>query len=101
MKVVLSLAAVLALAAGFSLTALDGANAQCVGSPFCGGPAPAPHPLPMPGPVPAPPPPCGQGGCGGTAFVYVPNRFYAYRALFGHAAFSPKPGNCYWRRDCW
>jgi hypothetical protein len=31
MKVVLSLVAVLALAVGFSLTAVDGANAQCVG----------------------------------------------------------------------
>src|SRR3990170_6083070 len=98
MKVVLSLAAVLALAAGFSLAALDGANAQCVGSP-CGAvlvPAPNPIPLrrfvvvPAPAPLPAPcgpgcvnaayaaPPPCGQGGCGGTPFVYYPKRTYAY-----------------------
>jgi len=79
MKVVLSLVAVLALAVGFSLTALDGASAQCVAAP----------------------PPCGQGGCGGTAFVYYPKRVYAYWKQPGYTACYPGPGNCYWRRDCW
>ena len=122
MKVVLRLAAVLALAVGFSLTALDGANARCVGSP-CGAvlvPAPNPIPLrrlvvvPAPAPLPAPcgpgcvnaaaaysGPPCGQAGCGGTAFVYYPKRTYAYWAQPGYTACYPGRGNCYWRRDCW
>ena len=83
---------------------------------------PAPNPIPMrrlvvrPGPVAvapcgagcvngaaayAAPPPCGQGGCGGTAFVYFPKRFYAYWKQPGYTACYPGPGNCYWRRDCW
>ena len=49
----------------------------------------------------AAPPPCGQGGCGGTAFVYFPKRFYAYWKQPGYTACYPGPGNCYWRRDCW
>ena len=83
---------------------------------------PAPNPIPMrrlvvrPGPVAvapcgagcvngaaayAAPPPCGQRGCGGTAFVYFPKRFYAYWKQPDYTACYPGPGNCYWRRDCW
>lgn len=122
MKVVLSLAAALALAAGFSLTALDGANAQCSGSPCGAVLVPAPNPIPLrrlvvrsapallaapcgPGCVNAAAayagPPCGQGGCGGTAFVYYPKRFYAFWKQPGYTACYPGLGNCYWRRDCW
>ena len=60
MKVVLSLAAVLALAVGFSLTAFDRANAQCIGSPCGAVLVPAPNPIPLrrlvvvPAPLPAP-----------------------------------------------
>jgi len=77
MKVVLSLAAVLVLAVGFSLTALDGANARCIGSP-CGAvlvPAPNPIPLwrlvvrPAPAPLPAP---CGPGCVSGAAADAAP-----------------------------
>jgi hypothetical protein len=84
---------------------------------------PAPNPIPLrrlrvervPAPVPAPcgatcanatnawaaPPPCGQGGCGGTAFVYHPTRFYPYWKQPLYTACFPGPGNCYWRRECW
>jgi hypothetical protein len=115
MKVVLSLAAVLALA-------VDGANAGCLGSPCGAVLVPAPNPIPLrrlvvrPAPAllaaPCGPgcvnaaagyagPPCGQGGCGGTAFVYYPKRFYAFWKQPGYTACYPGLGNCYWRRDCW
>ena len=121
MKFVFALAAVLLLTAGFAFTAIEPASAQCGGP--CGAVlVPAPNPIPMrrlvvrPGPVAvapcgagcvngaaayAAPPPCGQGGCGGTAFVYFPKRFYAYWKQPGYTACYPGPGNCYWRRDCW
>jgi hypothetical protein len=120
MKVLLSLAAVLALAVGVNLTAVDAASAWCGGGWRCGGGAvlvPAPNPIPIRrvrvapalapcggcGGVPAyaPPPPCGSGGCGGAAFFYAPTRFYAYWAQPGYTACYPGVGNCYWRRDCW
>jgi len=123
MKVVFNFVASLALAAGLSLTSVEGASAGCVGSP-CGAvlvPAPNPIPLrrlivrPAPAPLPGPcgpgcvnagaawvsPPPCGQGGCGATAFVYYPKRVYAFWKQPGYTACFPGPGNCYWRRDCW
>ena len=123
MKVVFSFAAAIVFAVGIGLAAVDGANAGCIGSP-CGAvlvPAPNPIPLrrlvvvPAPAPLPAPcgpgcvnaanvyaaPPPCGQGGCGGRAFVYVPNRVYAYWKQPGYTACYPGLANCYWRRDCW
>ena len=121
MKVVLSLAAVLALAIGSSFTAVEPASAQCV-SPCGAVLVPAPNPIPLrrlrvvPAPVAvapcgvgcvngaaayAAPPPCGQGGCGGTAFIYYPKRVYAYWKQPGYTACYPGFGNCYWRRDCW
>ena len=123
MKVVFGLAALVALAIGFNFTTADVASAQC-GGWNCGGAVlvPAPNPIPMrrlvvvPGPAPAVPcgapcgggahvppplPPCGQGGCGGTPFVYFPTRFYAYWKQPGYTTCFPGPGNCYWRRDCW
>ena len=121
MKIVSSFVAALVLAAGVSLSGVDGANAGCVGSPCGAVLVPAPNPIPMrrlvvvpaPAPLPAPcgrgcvdaayaaPPLCGQGGCGGTAFVYYPKRVYAYWNQPGYTACFPGPGNCYWRRDCW
>ena len=108
MKVVLSLAAVLALAVGLNLTAVDDADARC-GDLRCQGAVlvPAPNPIPLrrirvvPGPAPyAAPIPCGPGGCG-AAYYYAPTRFYAYWKQPGYTACYPGPGNCYWRRDCW
>jgi hypothetical protein len=121
MRVVWSLAALLALAVVFSLTGVEPARSQCVAP--CGAvlvPAPNPIPLRRLRPVPAPvvvapcgagcvnsanayaaPPPCGQGGCGGTAFVYYPKRVYPYWKQPGYTACYPGFGNCYWRRDCW
>jgi hypothetical protein len=122
MKFAFVFAALLLLTAGFSLTAVEPASAQCVAP--CGAVlVPAPNPIPLrrlvvrPAPVAvapcggagcvsgaaayAAPPPCGQGGCGGTAFVYFPKRVYAYWKQPGYTACYPGPGNCYWRRDCW
>jgi hypothetical protein len=120
MKIVSSFVAALVLVAGISLSAGDDANADCIGSPCGAVLVPAPNPIPMrrlvvvPGPpLPAPcgagcagaayaaPPPCGQGGCGGTAFVYYPKRVYAYWKQPGYTACFPGMANCYWRRECW
>jgi hypothetical protein len=123
MKIVSSLVAALGLAALIGFVPVDGANAQCYGAP-CGAvlvPAPNPIPLRRLKVVPAPaaiagtcgpgcvnavnayaaPPPCGQGGCGGTAFMYFPTRLYAFWKQPGYTACFPGMGNCYWRRDCW
>jgi hypothetical protein len=123
MKIVSSLVAALVLAVLIGLVPVDGANAQCYGAP-CGAvlvPAPNPIPLRRLKVVPAPmavagtcgpgcvnaanayaaPPPCGQGGCGGTAFMYFPTRLYAFWKQPGYTACFPGMGNCYWRRDCW
>ena len=117
MKVVLSLAAVLALAVGLNLTAADDANARCGIGWRCRGGAvlvPAPNPIPIRPVVVAPAPcggcrgaayapaPCG-GGCGGygAGYYYVPGAYYAYWAQPGFSSCYPGPGNCYWRRDCW
>ncbi len=123
MKILSSLVAVLALAAVIGLVPVDGAKAQCYGS-RCGAVlVPAPNPIPLrrlkvvPAPVAvagtcgpgcvnaanayAAPPPCGQGGCGGTAFMYFPTRLYAFWKQPGYTACYPGMGNCYWRRDCW
>ena len=121
MKFVFALAAVLLLTAGFNFTAIEPASASAA-DPAARFSCPRRIPFPMrrlvvrPGPVAvapcgagcvsgaaayAAPPPCGQGGCGGTAFVYFPKRFYAYWKQPGYTACYPGPGNCYWRRDCW
>ena len=100
MKVVLSLAAVLALAVGLNLTAADDANARCGIGWRCRGGAPAPCGG-CRGAAYAPAP-CG-GGCGGygAGYYYVPGAYYAYWAQPGFSSCYPGPGNCYWRRDCW
>jgi hypothetical protein len=123
MKIVSSLVAALVLGAVAGMVPVESADAQCYGSP-CGAvlvPAPNPIPLrrlkvvPAPAGVVAPcgsgcvnaanayaaPPPCGQGGCGGTAFMYFPTRLYAFWKQPGYTACFPGMGNCYWRRDCW
>lgn len=123
MKIVSSLVAALVLVAVASLMPVDAAKADCYGSPCGAVLVPAPNPIPLrrlkvvPAPAPlagpcgagcvngaaayAAPPPCGQGGCGGTAFIYYPKRVYAYWKQPGYTACFPGPGNCYWRRDCW
>ena len=123
MKVLLSVAAVLAMAVGFNLTAVDDADAWCGGGWRCGGAVmvPAPHPIPLrrmrrpivvaPAVAPcgspcgavvavAPPPPC-VAPCGGpTSYYYQPTRTYAYYAQPAYAtSCNMGPGNCYWRRD--
>jgi hypothetical protein len=123
MRIVSGLFLVLALILGVNLGSAVDANAQCVGAPCGAVLVPAPNPIPLrrlkvtPAPAAiagtcgpgcvnganayAAPPPCGQGGCGGTAFVYFPKRVYAYWKQPGYTACYPGPGNCYWRRDCW
>ena len=114
MKVALSLAAVLALAVGLILTAVDPASAGCGGRWRCRGVVavvPAPVPIPIRPVVVAPSPcggcggvavaaPCG-GGCG-SAYYYAPSAYYAYWAQpsYFNGCVSG-PGNCYWRRNCW
>jgi hypothetical protein len=120
---VVSLGVITALAFVVGVVAADTANAQCVGS-GCGAVlVPAPNPIPLRRlkvkPLPpeamtcggagcvnsvnayAAPPPCGQSGCGGTAFIYFPKRFYPLWKQPGHTVCYPGVGNCYWRRDCW
>jgi len=100
MKIVSSLVAALVLVAVANLMPVDAAKgADCYGSPCGAVLVPAPNPIPLrrlkvvPAPVAvagtcgpgcvnaanayAAPPPCGQGGCGGTAFLYFPTRLYA------------------------
>jgi hypothetical protein len=123
MKIVFSFVAALVLAAVAGFMPVDAAKADCYGSPCGAILVPAPNPIPlrrlkvMPAPAAiagtcgpgcvnaanayAAPPPCGQGGCGGTAFVYAPTRLYAFWKQPGYTACFPGMGNCYWRRDCW
>jgi hypothetical protein len=130
MKALFCLAAALALAVGFSLTAPDRANAGCAIWSPCAPVVlvPTPHPIPLRkirvrrapcgvgcAPVVAAPAPCVTGcgrvavapvapcvaPCGTASFWYQPTRFYAYWAQPAFTACYPGPGNCYWRRDCW
>jgi len=124
MKVLLSVAAVLALAVGFNLTVVDDADAWCGGGWRCRGAVmvPAPNPIPLRrarravavAPAVAPcaspcgvavavaPSPC-VAPCGGpTPYYYQPTRTYAYYAQPAYAgSCNTGPGNCYWRRNCW
>jgi hypothetical protein len=106
---VLSLGVITTLALVVGIVAADDASAQCVGS-GCGAVlVPAPNPIQMrrlkvrplpplaatcgPGCVNATnayasPPPCGQSGCGGTAFIYFPKRFYPLDAAGPHDVLS-------------
>jgi len=97
-------------------------SGTCHGAPCGAYLVPAPNPIPLrrfvakPAPVPPPPcvgpcvdpakvyaapPPCGQGGCGGQAYVYVANRLYPFWKQPGYTVCYPGMANCYWRRDCW
>jgi hypothetical protein len=108
MRVLFSLAAVLALAVSFMLTAVNDADAGCGRFRRCGAVlVPAPHPIPI-RPVAVAPAPCGgcavAAPCGvgcGTGYYYAPTRFYAYWAQPAYAVGCGGVGNCYWRRDCW
>ena len=122
LALVVSLGVIAAIALVVGVVAADNARAQCAGS-GCGAVlVPAPNPIQMrrlrvrplpplaatcgPGCVNAAnayaaPPPCGQSGCGGTAFIYFPKRFYPLWTQPGHTVCYPGVGNCYWRRDCW
>ena len=116
MKLVLSLAAVLALAVGVSFTFTDTADARggCrAWRSGCGTVlVPAPNPIPLrPVRVVAAAPcaaPCGVAvapcvsPCGARAYWYQPTRVYAYWAQPAYATSRVRGmGNCYWRRDCW
>ena len=114
MKLVLSLAAVLALAVGVSFTFTDTADARggCrAWRSGCGTVlVPAPNPIPLrPVRVVAPcAAPCGVAvapcvsPCGARAYWYQPTRVYAYWAQPAYATSCVRGmGNCYWRRDCW
>ena len=123
LALVVSLGVITAIAVVVGVVAADNASAQCAGS-GCGAVlVPAPNPIQMRRlkvrPLPpaamtcggagcvnaanayAAPPPCGQSGCGGTAFIYFPKRFYPLWTQPGHTVCYPGVGNCYWRRDCW
>lgn len=97
-------------------------SGECFGGPCGAYLVPAPNPIPLrrfvavPPPVPAAPclgpcvdpakvyaspPPCGQGGCGGRAYVYVDSRLYPFWKQPGYTVCYPGMANCYWRRDCW
>jgi len=127
MKVLMSVAAVLALAVGFNLTAADDADARCGGAGWrCNAAVlvPAPNPIPLrrlrrqrvvaPAPCVAPcggapvavaPVPC-VAPCGlppgPTAYRYRSPNYYAY---YKQPAYAGECGlstcNTYWRRNCW
>jgi hypothetical protein len=100
MKVVLSLAAVLALAIGLSIVAADPASAWCgwrcraapviMAAPVVVVPVPAPIPVAVAAP-------CG-GGCA-SAYYYAPRVYYPSYVYYNGC--NAGPGSCYWRRDCW
>ena len=95
MKIVLSLAAVLALAVGLNLSAVDPASAGCFGW-RCGGV------VVVPAPVPIPMRPGASYYYAPGAYYYAPGAYYAYWAQPAYySGCYAGPGNCYWRRDCW
>jgi hypothetical protein len=123
MKVLMSIAAVLALAVGFSLASTDNADARCRVGFRCNAAVlvPAPHPIPLRRTrrvVVAPAPcarPCGRvavapapcvAPCdlppGPTAYRYQAPNYYAY---YKQPAYAGECGlstcNTYWRRNCW
>ena len=126
MKVLMSIAAVLALAIGFSLTAADDANAWCGVGWRCNNAVlvPAPNPIPLrrlrpvvvaPAPCVAPcgaaavvvaPPPC-VAPCGlppgPTAYRYRSPNYYAYykQPAYAGGGCGLSTCNTYWRRNCW
>ncbi len=123
MKVLMSLAAVLALAVGFSLASAGDADAWCGVGFRCNAAVlvPTPHPIPLrrtrpvvvaPSPCGSPcgrvavaPPPC-VAPCGlppgPTAYRYRSPNYYAY---YAQPAYAGECGlstcNTYWRRNCW
>jgi hypothetical protein len=126
MKVLMSVAAVLALAVGFSFAAADDADAggcgavgwRCTGAVLVPAPnpiplrrirprvvAPAPCVAPCGAPVAVAPAPC-VAPCGlppgPTPYVYQAPAYYAYYkqpAYWGECGLSTC--NTYWRRNCW
>jgi hypothetical protein len=100
MKVVWSLAAMLAVAVLLSLSAADPAGAWCGWR--CRGLVPVPTPVITPAPVAVVPPP-------NPIPLPFPAWFAGPRAAYPAYGYSPVayggcfagPGNCYWRRDCW
>jgi hypothetical protein len=123
MKVLMSIAAVLALAVGFSLVNAGDADAWCGVGFRCGGAVlvPTPHPIPLrrmrpvvvaPSPCGSPcgrvavaPPPC-VAPCGlppgPTAYRYRSPNYYAYYAQPAYAGdCGLSTCNTYWRRNCW
>jgi hypothetical protein len=124
MKVLVSIAAILAMAVGLSLAGADDADAGCRVGWRCNTAVlvPAPNPIPLrrvrpvvvaPAPCVAPcgarvavaPPPC-VAPCGlppgPTAYRYQAPNYYAYYkqpAYWGECGRSTC--NTYWRRNCW
>ena len=110
MKVLMCVAAVLALAVGFSVTAVDETEAGwCRAGWRCNAavlvPAPNPIPLRRVRPVAVAPAPC-VAPCGlppgPTAYRYRAPNYYAYYkqpAYWGECGLSTC--NTYWRRNCW
>ncbi len=118
MKVLMSIAAVLAVAVGFSLASAGDADAWCGVGFRCDAAVlvPTPHPIPLRRArraVVAPAPcarPCGRvamapSPCGApcpTSYYYMPPAYYADYSQPAYAgSCNAGPGNCYWRRNCW
>jgi hypothetical protein len=118
MKVLMSIAAVLAVAVGFSLASAGDADAWCGVGFRCNAAVlvPTPHPIPLRRArraVVAPAPcarPCGRvavapSPCGApcpTSYYYMPPAYYADYSQPAYAgSCNAGPGNCYWRRNCW
>jgi hypothetical protein len=122
MKVLMSIAAVLALAVGFSLASTHNADAWCGIGFRCNAAVlvPTPHPIPLRrvrpvvvapcgvpcGRVAVAPAPCGVAPCGfppgPTAYRYRSPNYYAYYAQPAYAGdCGLSTCNTYWRRNCW